>query len=183
MKKAKIDNIPAPIVVGALATALIRRESRSYPDALEALRAAAEQALSDDGNKIYYLRDDPSGAACSIMVLVHDDALDAYPGHALMISGMIEDRAGMTITEDHISYGSALPATILQDVLAGRNDGRVLSEVIGSRFGDHDPVLGNAYSREDFGTHCPAIDFAPSFSRHESLDLAIGSLTSSPNRF
>lgn len=167
------------ILVGALAANFLRRELAD-PEQLTIFRAVVAEVETVSENNLYYLERGDGHDFCSISVLAHDDALDAYPKNSIMLNGLLErTRAGIEIAETYIGFGDNMSEAVRQRILAGEYTGKPLSAVIGTAIGSHDPILGEPYSRDMFGESQVVMDLAASYTQYRNLALAIEALTSS----
>lgn len=165
------------ILVGALAASFLRRELADA-EQLTIFRAVAAEVEIINENNLYYLERGDGHDFCSISVLAHDDALDAYPKRSIMLNGLLErTRAGIEIAETHIGFGNNMSEAVRQRILAGEYSGKPLSAVIGTTIGGHDPILGEPYAREMFGEDQVVMDLPASYAEYRNLSLAIEALT------
>ena len=167
------------ILVGALAANFLRRELAD-PEQLTIFRAVVAEVETVSENNLYYLDRGEGHDYCSISVLAHDDTLDAYPKNSIMLNGLLErTRAGIEIAETYISFGDNMSEAIKQRILSGEYVGKPLSAVIGTAFGDCDPILGEPYAREMFGENQVVMEFPATYAEYPKLSLALEALTSS----
>lgn len=167
------------ILVGALAASFLRRELAD-PEHLTIFRAVVAEAETIDENNLYYLERGDGHDFCSISVLAHDAALDPYPTRSIMLNGLLErPRAGIEIAETYIGFSDSMNEAVRQRILAGEYSGKPLSAVIDTTIGEHDPILGEPYSRDMFGENQVVMDLPASYAQYRNLALAIEALTSS----
>lgn len=136
-QSAEKENKPRPLLVGALAASLLKRQARISPEKLELSLLMAED-VSLGGNTNFHIKYE--GAAGVPHIDIEFDLEEGEPGLPKLM-GSLELMPGLNLYEDQIVMGEDMPAMIRTKALAGYYNGKTLSSLIGTRVGSHDPIM------------------------------------------
>lgn len=129
---------PRPLQVGMLAATLLKRQARISPEKLELSLLMAED-VTLGGNTNFHIKYE--GAKGRPHIDIEFDLEEGEEGVPKLM-GTLELMPGLDLYEDQIVMGEEMPAMIRQRALSGHYTGKRLSALIGTRVGEHDPVMG-----------------------------------------
>jgi len=136
-QSAEKESEPRPLLVGALAASLLKRQARISPEKLELSLLMAED-VSLGGNTNFHIKYE--GAVGVPLIDIEFDLQEGEKGVPKLM-GSLELMPGLNLYENEIVMGEDMPAMIRTKALAGYYTGQHLSALIGTRVGSHDPVM------------------------------------------
>lgn len=127
-----------PLLIGSLATSLLKRQARISPEKLELSLLMAED-VKLGGNTNFHIKYE-GGTGLPHIDIEFD--LEEGEGETPKLMGSLDLMPGLNLYEDQIVMGEDMLAMIRTKALSGYYTGQRLSSIIGTRIGEHDPVMG-----------------------------------------